>query len=259
MNKQKFDWKLYSILLVASIIAIIASMPYAFTLAGDALKRVPTPLPIIVIASLIQSSILFAIVLFLGMKLSKTVGLKMPFIEVYFHHEKPATNIKSIIKNSVIFGIVAGIIIILLDLLFTGLGVQISLWTGQIPPFWMGLLASVYGGIGEEILLRLFFMTLIVWIIGKIKRSKNNILENNPAMWSAIIISAVVFGLGHLPITSTVTPLTALVIIRAIVLNGVGGVIFGWLYWKKGLESAMIAHFSADIVLHVIMALIVSS
>lgn len=258
MNKQKFDWKLYSILLVASIIAIIASMPYAFTLAGDALKQVPTPLPVIVIVSLIQSSILFAVVLFLGMILSKSVGLRMPFIEAYFHHQKLTFNIKSIINNSVILGIVAGITIVLLDLLFTGLGAQISLWTGQMPPFWMGMLASVYGGIGEEILLRLFFMTLIVWIISKIKRSKANILDNNPAMWLAIIISAVVFGLGHLPITSTVTPLTTLVIIRAIVLNGVGGVIFGWLYWKKGLESAMIAHFSADVVLHVVMALIVS-
>jgi hypothetical protein len=37
-------------------------------------------------------------------------------------------------------------------------------------------------------------------------------------------------------------------------LNGVLGVAFGRLYWKKGLESAMIAHFSADIVLHVITA-----
>ena len=30
---------------------------------------------------------------------------------------------------------------------------------------------------------------------------------------------------------------------------------FGWLYWKHGLESAMISHFSADIVLHVLLAL----
>jgi len=39
-------------------------------------------------------------------------------------------------------------------------------------------------------------------------------------------------------------------------LNGLGGLAFGWLYWKQGLESAMIAHFSADIVLHVITPLV---
>lgn len=31
--------------------------------------------------------------------------------------------------------------------------------------------------------------------------------------------------------------------------------VFGWLYWKKGLESAMIAHFSADIIIHVCLPL----
>jgi len=41
-------------------------------------------------------------------------------------------------------------------------------------------------------------------------------------------------------------------------LNGIGGIIFGWLYWKKGLESAMISHFSADIVLQVIFPFVLA-
>ena len=32
-------------------------------------------------------------------------------------------------------------------------------------------------------------------------------------------------------------------------------VVFGWLYWKRGLEMAIVAHFGADIVLHVITPL----
>jgi len=36
-------------------------------------------------------------------------------------------------------------------------------------------------------------------------------------------------------------------------LNGIGGMVFGWLYWKKGLEFAIISHFSADIVLQIIV------
>ena len=61
----------------------------------------------------------------------------------------------------------------------------------------------------------------------------------------------VVFGAGHLPTTATVLSLTPLLIARALVLNGIGGIVFGWLYWKRGLLAAMLAHFSADIVLHV--------
>jgi len=53
-----------------------------------------------------------------------------------------------------------------------------------------------------------------------------------------------------------VVALTPLVVLRAVVLNGVVGVACGWLYWRKGLEMAMAAHFSADIVLHVLLPLL---
>ena len=46
----------------------------------------------------------------------------------------------------------------------------------------------------------------------------------------------------------SVTPL----LIAAIVsLNAVAALGFGYLYWKRGIEAAMLAHFSADIILHV--------
>jgi membrane protease YdiL (CAAX protease family) len=122
-------------------------------------------------------------------------------------------------------------------------------------PIWTALLASVYGGIAEEVLMRLFVLTLFVWLISKINRTEKGLLANWN-VWVAIILSSVLFGLGHLPMTSALTDITVMVIVRAVLLNGIGGVIFGWLYWKKGLVSAMIAHFSADIVLHVITPIV---
>ena len=99
-------------------------------------------------------------------------------------------------------------------------------------------------------------MTLLVWIGALITRSKGG--QPAPAvLWLATFIAAVVFGLGHLPATATLgVPLNGLVITRAILLNGVGGVFFGWLYFKRGLESAMLAHYSADIILLVVVPLI---
>ena len=94
-------------------------------------------------------------------------------------------------------------------------------------------------------------MTLVVWIFFKIKKTETG-KPTKAGIWLAIVLAAVLFGIGHLPTVMAITTLTPLVIVRTIVLNGVGGIIFGWLYWKKGLESAMISHFSADIVLHVI-------
>ena len=70
-------------------------------------------------------------------------------------------------------------------------------------------------------------------------------------MWFAIVVTAILFGAGHLPATAALTALTPLVVARALLLNGLGGLVFGWLYAKHGLLAAMLAHFCADLVLHV--------
>lgn len=123
----------------------------------------------------------------------------------------------------------------------------------QTPPLWQRLLVSLYGGINEEIYLRLFLMTLIVWLWLRIRKSP---APSGLQMWTAIVAIGAVFGLGHLPMTAQFMPITPVVIVRAIVLNGVLGVLYGWLYWRRGLESAMIAHFSTDIVLHVLLPML---
>jgi membrane protease YdiL (CAAX protease family) len=124
-----------------------------------------------------------------------------------------------------------------------------------VVPAWAGFLASFYGGISEEILLRLFVLSFLAWI----GRFVNRTPEGHPglgALWVANVLAAILFGLGHLPATHAVgLPLDALVITRAIVLNGLLGLTFGWLYWTFGLEAAMVSHFSGDIVLHVIWPL----
>jgi membrane protease YdiL (CAAX protease family) len=96
--------------------------------------------------------------------------------------------------------------------------------------------------------MRLFLLSLFVFIMMKVTGKKQ---KNAAMVWIAIILVSIIFGLGHLPITAAVTAITPWIIFRAILLNGIGGVVFGWLYWKKGLESAVIAHFWQDIVLHV--------
>jgi membrane protease YdiL (CAAX protease family) len=97
-------------------------------------------------------------------------------------------------------------------------------------------------------------MTLLAWL-GKFVNKTPEGQPTSLVFWIANILAAVLFGLGHLPATATLLPLTPLVVLRAVVLNGLLGVAFGYLYVTRGLESAMISHFSADIVLHVIMAL----
>jgi len=116
---------------------------------------------------------------------------------------------------------------------------------------WTRFLVSFYGGIDEEILLRLFIVSGLAWILGRFWVNASG-LPTNGAFWTAIILAAILFGLGHLPATKAIVPLTTMIVVRAVVLNGLAGIAFGWLYWQYGLETAMVAHFSADILLHLI-------
>ncbi len=67
---------------------------------------------------------------------------------------------------------------------------------------------------------------------------------------SAILISSLVFGIGHLPAAFMLFPEATLALtLFVIVGNSAFGLIAGYLYWKKGLESAIIAHALTHVVM----------
>jgi membrane protease YdiL (CAAX protease family) len=222
-------------------------IPYSLALTSNEVKITP----VMLILTIAQNLVLFAVVIFFGLLLSKQIGMGLPILKGILDRKNQIKEFKSILMPSISLGVFTGVIIVLMDILFNIPELnnsELSIST------WKALFASFYGGIAEEVLLRLFLVSLFVWITFKIKKTKDG-MPTDFGIWLSIVLSAVVFGLGHLPITAQITSLTVIVVIRAIVLNGAGGIIFGWLYWKKGLESAMIAHFSADIILHKILIL----
>ncbi|MFC1633399.1 CPBP family intramembrane glutamic endopeptidase [Planctomycetota bacterium] len=250
--KRLIPWKLFLVLFLASIAANIAVLPYAFSLDVVRVEELPVPLPVAVLIQIVQATIFFAVAVFFGLLLGRKVGLGAPFLESWITGEKTEIGFGPILKVAAILGIAAGVSIFVLDRFVFSIFVEPITAFQETPPIWTRLLASFYGGIGEEIFMRFFLMTLLVWITYKIKRTTYN--TPIPAgVWLAIILISVVFGLGHLPMTARFTEITTIVVLRAIILNGIAGITFGWLYWKKGLEAAMISHFTTDIVLHVIL------
>ena len=57
-------------------------------------------------------------------------------------------------------------------------------------------------------------------------------------------------------IRDSIWGLDAGVVVRTVLLNAIGGAVFGWLFWRRGLEMAVVAHVSADMVLHVLVPLL---
>jgi hypothetical protein len=111
-------------------------------------------------------------------------------------------------------------------------------------------MASFYGGIGEELQLRLFLMTLLVWALLKAG------LGRAAALVTANVLAALLFGVGHLPMAAQIWPLTFAVVGYVVAANAAAGLVFGALYARHGLEAAIAAHFLADIGLHVLAPLL---
>ena len=107
----------------------------------------------------------------------------------------------------------------------------------------------LYGGITEELLVRWGLMTLIVWLPYRFLRKGHGDVPVR-YYWTAIVISAVKFGLGHLPIASLLSPtVTTALVVYVVIANALFGLIAGYLYWKRGLESAILAHMLAHVVM----------
>lgn len=234
----------FLVLWLAGVAAVVLVLPYVVTLQRKLLESLPAPLPLLLLASVLQSAMLLAIAVFVGLRAADAVGLRTPLTNAIAARSRIRETFGELRPlSAAAIGATASFTILALELLlfrplvpeFTAAAADAGLSRAE------GFLASFYGGIGEEIITRLFLVSVIAWIL----RGK--------AMWLAIVIAALIFAAGHLPAAAALSALTPALITRTIVLNLLPGIAFGWLFWRGGLEAAMLAHFSADIVLHVVV------
>ena len=182
-----------------------------------------------------------------GIWLGKKIGL--------WKNEKNIT--KKPLIASFIVAAACGMALILFDILFFGKYSEIIMNSYSIKPTISYLIASViYGGIIEEVMLRLFWMSLVAFVLWKIFDRKNE-RPSTAILITANIIAALLFAAGHLPATATMIGLSPMIIFRCFLLNGGVGLLLGLLYRKYGLRYSMIAHGGCHIVSKLIWILFI--
>ena len=252
---MKFKTRLFAILWIAGtagvlsfllvdLSALLANLPDA------ARAGMPFPPFVLKLLSVMQTTVILSIAVLVGVALAHRVGLSSPAAEALAGGENVVAALKPQIVPGLIGGLAAGIAIPLAWLLWkpflSPTFVTRAERLNRFLPFPTRLL---YGGITEELLLRWGVMTLLVWLAWRVLQKG----EGKPrAAWfvSAIIISSVVFGLGHLPLVRAMAVnFTVAIVGYIVVANALFGLIAGYLYWKRGLEAAIIAHMLTHVVL----------
>ena len=234
-------------------LSAIAVLPYLLQLTPELAQKITMPMPVFAAIQGAQAFVLLGLLAFLGLRMGHRVGLGSPVLQGLLARRMPSWRGLQP-GRAVLLGALVAVAVIALSLLLDPMLPEplhpiADPGTGRSAL--NGLLASFYGGLAEELQLRLFLMTLLVWLATAFGRRRAH-----PAVfWIAIVVAALLFGAGHLPAAAKIWGLGDVVIVRTIVLNAVAGIVFGWLYWKRGIEMAMLGHFSADIVLHVLAPL----
>jgi hypothetical protein len=233
---------------LASAVTVLLVFPYLLELTPALEQTSKVSLPVLVMLQSLQGGVLSFLLAWAGLALGAPRGLDSPILRAWVYGSPiPAAPVRLLPRSSGI-GLVVGIVVSLLDwLFFWGAQPEAVRKVGLAGTLWKGALASFYGGIAEEVLTRLFLTTLLVFLISKLTR------RLGPGVFvSAIVIGALIFAAGHLPTIAQIAPLAPVVVARVLVLNSVAGIVFGVLFWLFGLEQAMLAHFSTDLVLHVV-------
>lgn len=222
--------KPFFLLWILCILGSLSVLPYVYYL-----QLLPTSISLLKVAILggFQAALLFGLLCWLSSKILPKTDLR------------PFSFDKKILLPAIISGILVGLTLVFFDQIFS------SPLTNVRPPIWTGALASLYGAINEEVSLRLFLFTLVYFLIGKcIKIRQGN---RTAILWATNIFVALLFGVGHLPAAAKLIPLVPFEVFRILFLNGIAGAVFGWLYWTRGLWAAMVAHFIADLMIHVFL------
>lgn len=161
---------------------------------------------------------------------------------------------KPLIRTA-ITAILGGMLLILSDLLFFGNYSDAIRESYAVKPGVTYILAAVvYGGVIEEVMLRLFFMSLLAFLLQKLFRKGSG---TTGLLIAANLIAALLFAAAHLPATAMLMDLTPMILFRCFLLNGGLGLAFGWLYRKFGLRYAMLAHAGCHVVSKLIWILLV--
>jgi hypothetical protein len=227
------DLKVATVLAGAFGVAAACAAPLLLPALPPKARELPMPLPIFCLLLALQMTVVYGLLALAGLRLARARGLS------------PTAWSARGARDGVCAGLLCGLLLIFL------VGAIQRVIPGTLPRtlhptgFAAALVASLAGSLGEEILFRLFALSLLMRLLP----------AGRVGMSLSVVVSSLMFGAAHAPALVALfgglgeVPLLAWAWLIA--LNGLCGVTFGAIYLRHGIYAAILAHFATDLLWHV--------
>lgn len=150
--------------------------------------------------------------------------------------------------QSVTFGILAALLIAAIDhFFFSGETARGTPALDEHPTPAARVLITFVGALGEELYFRVLFATLVasvLWLALRRLAGRREVAVT-VAQWTGTIAAMVYVGLWHTWMVADPSSDT-----RVMAINSLGNVLYGWMYWRRGLEFAVLTHGTLNATLY---------
>lgn len=118
-------------------------------------------------------------------------------------------------------------------------------------PIWRRVVIIYVAAVGEELVFRLLLLSAVTGLTMRLLRRAAR-EPSRGVVCGAVGLSAFTFAAVHLPAWSALEPLSLGLALIVMTLNGLGGVVFGYVFVTRGIVAAMWAHAGADCAIQLI-------
>jgi len=113
------------------------------------------------------------------------------------------------------------------------------------PPIGNRVLVALIGSLGEELVFRVVIATITAWVIYFLLRFV--VAEpKRPAQWISVFAAAIGVGLMHVGQVGNPADFW-----RIMTVNVIGHSVYGFLYWTRGFEVAVLTHVIVTSLLYI--------
>jgi len=160
-GRNRFRWFHFLVLTGVSLVGVAVVFPFVLAVFGDKLAKLSIPLPVFIVVQSVQAAVMLGGVTAPGLILGGKVGLDLPLLDALEARQGALMVLRRILPVALLAGGVCFLTVLASQSVFKALlPNSTSPLPFHIAP-WKGLLASLYGGVVEELLMQLFLMSLI--------------------------------------------------------------------------------------------------